>query len=113
MKLYHGTKAEYENSIKQFGLVATSSDKPSREDHQRGVVTEDNVVYGFDNIEDAIYFAYDNSDHIIICTFDVSEDDVQLDREYEDGNAFTVNHNIDSEKIVIYDEDKLSEMGNI
>lgn len=110
MKLYHGTKAEYEDSVNQFGLTATSSCKPSKEDHERGVVTEDNVVYGFDNIEDAISFAYDNFDHIIICSFEVSDEEVKEDKEYEDGNAYTVNHDISSEKLDILDEDKLTEM---
>ena len=113
MKLYHATSENNLESIENFGIIAQHSFKPGEDEYNRNVVSEGEVVYGFDNIEDAISFGYDNADHIIVCVFDVDDEEVSTDKEYEDGNAFTVKHDINAEDIEILDEDKLSDMGMI
>ena len=113
MKLYHGTNEEYLESIKEFGLEANCTDKPSKEDFEAGIVTEKEVVYGFNNINDAISFGYDNNDHIIICVLDVPETELEMDKEYEDGNAFTVGHDIPSYEITYLTEGDMIEKGII
>jgi hypothetical protein len=113
MKLYHATNEEYLGSIKEFGLKVNCTDKPSKEDFDAGIVTEKKVVYGFNNIRDAISFGYDNNDHIIICVFDAPETELEMDKEYEDGNAFTVEHDIPSSDISFLNEDEMIEKGII
>ena len=107
MKLYHATNIDNVDSILQCGLWVSESNKADEEERQRGVVTEGEVVYGFNNIQDAITFGYDNNDHIAICVFDVPDCEVKVDIEYDDNVAYTVNHNIDSDNISIINESEL------
>ena len=109
MKLYHATNIENVDSILQYGLWTSESSKADDEERQRGVVTEGEVVYGFNNIQDAITFGYDNNDHIAICVFDVSDREVSVDLEYDDNVAYTVNHNIDPDNIRIITESELDD----
>lgn len=111
MKLYHATDSRAKENIEENGLWTSISEKASGEDIERGVVTSHPCVYGFTDISDAIRFGYDNFSQIIICEFDVNDDEVEPDREYGEGEAYTIAHNIDKENIVILDEDKIEEMG--
>ena len=109
MKLYHATNSRAKENIEANGLWVSTSEKCSEEDIERGVVTDHPCVYGFTDINDAITFGRDNFDDIIICSFDVDDEEVEPDREYDEG-AFTVAHNIDAEKITIIGEEEIDNL---
>ena len=86
-RLYHATNKDNVDSILSDGLRLNESTKISNDPR-----LNDELVYGFDNLDDAINFmVYDNStdiDDVAVFTFDA--ENIIEDPEY-DGNSFAVN----------------------
>ena len=91
MKLYHGTDKENLESILENGLEPYFSEKVSNDER-----LNQSAVYGFSNIEDAIDFMIYDNNQSEYAIFEIQSEDVVLDPEYEDNNAFAIitNNNI-------------------
>lgn len=82
MKLYHATKLSNKDIIEELGLMPQETEKLSNSDDRILEVG----VFGFTTIEDAEYFAKDNYAEYAIFEFEVEEESMVDDPEY-DGEA--------------------------
>ena len=94
MKLYHVSPIENEASIKEYGLVPNSTNRPTCKAGNGATLQGTNVsgVYGFLDLYDAEDFAINNCglESNVIVTFDAPEGCEVIDDPEYDGQAVFV-----------------------